>query len=288
MDGPASSQTTSSDDVEKLSNVTQTPVESVHTEQGRGEGDYPEGGVRAWMVVLGSFFLLFATFGFQTSVGLFQLYWSLNELSAYSPAAIAWIPSIFIFLSLALSIQIGALFDRYGPRGIMFLGSFFYVANFFLLARCTAYWHFMLCLGLLGGPSSAALITVAEGVLSHWFQKRRGAAGGVAMMGSALGGIIFPLILRPLLEKWGWAWAMQYVGFIILGCLIIANLTVRGRLQPASTNGAIDPACFLDARFNWIAISVFGTFSLFPRFAAPPNELRWLYHIVKLCGGSSC
>ncbi|KFZ10085.1 hypothetical protein V502_08323 [Pseudogymnoascus sp. VKM F-4520 (FW-2644)] len=219
---------------------------------------YPDGGLRAWLVVLGSFFLLFATFGFQASVGLFQLHWSLNQLSDSSPSRIAWIPSVFIFLSLALSIQTGAIFDRYGARYILLFGSVGYLLTFILLAQCTTYVGFMLCLGVLGGVSSAALITVSQGVISHWFKKRRGQASGLAMLGSALGGIMFPLILKPLLEKSSWTWAMRILGLIVLLCLIPGNLFCRSRLLATSTSAVVNARCYLDSTFNWLIISAFG------------------------------
>lgn len=97
--------------------MTDTTEQAIVIEKYDHEDEsYPDGGLRAWLVVLGSFSLLFATFGFQTSVGLFQLHRSLNQPKEYSPSQIAWIPSVFIFLSLTLSIQTGAIFDRYGAR----------------------------------------------------------------------------------------------------------------------------------------------------------------------------
>ena len=221
---------------------------------------YPDGGPRAWLVVFGSFSLLFATFGFQASVGLLQLHWSLNQLSDLSPSRIAWIPSVFIFLSLALSIQTGAIFDRYGARYILLLGSVGYLLMFFLLAECTTYLGFMLCLGVLGGISSAALITVSQGVIGHWFKKRRGQASALAMLGSALGGITFPLILRLLLEKSSWAWAMRVLGLIVLICLVAGNVFCRSRLLATSTSAVVNVRCYLDSTFNWLIISVFGEF----------------------------
>ncbi|KFY41541.1 hypothetical protein V495_04897 [Pseudogymnoascus sp. VKM F-4514 (FW-929)] len=257
---------------------------------------YPDGGLRAWLVVLGSFFLLFATFGFQASMGLFQLHWSLNQLSDSSPSRIAWIPSVFIFLSLALSIQTRAIFDRYGARYILLFGSVGYLMTFFLLAQCTTYLGFMLCLGFLGGLSSAALITVSQGVISHWFKKRRGQASGVAMLGSALGGTMFPLILIPLLEKSSWAWAMRVLGLIVLLCLIAGNLFCRSRLLATSTSAVVNVRCYLDSTFNWLTISAFGFellliigLGLIPTYAADAGygKIAGFYLIMTMNIGST-
>jgi MFS family permease len=140
---------------------------------------------------------------------------------------------------------------------ILMAGSIGYTATFFLLARCLHYWQFMLCLGVLGGSSSAAIVTVSQGVISHWFKKRRGQASGFAMVGSALGGITFPLMLKSLLEKLGWAWAMRTVGFVIIACLTVGNMFCRGRLLATSTSAVVDIRCFLDSKFNWLTVSVF-------------------------------
>lgn len=223
---------------------------------------YPDGGLQAWLVIVGSAFLLFATFGFQTSIGLFQLHLSLNQLSTYSATEVAWIPSLFIFSSLIFTIFAGALFDKYGARYLLPAGSIGYFITFFLLARCAEYWHFILCLGLLGGLFSAAIVTVAQGVIGHWFKEKHGMASAFAMLGAALGGIIFPMILKPLLENVGWAWAMQGLGFVMGGCLVIGNVLCKSRMRGTCTSTKFDVRCFLDKRFACLTAAVFGLFSL--------------------------
>lgn len=235
---------------------------------------YPDGGLKAWLVIVGSAFLLFATFGFQTSIGLFQLHLSLHQLSAYSATEVAWIPSLFIFSSLIFMFYAGALFDRYGARYILGVGSTGYFITFFLLARCTRYWHFILCLGLLGGLSSGAIVTVAQGVIGHWFRKKHGMASGLAMIGAALGGIVFPMILNPLLENVGWIWAMQGLGFIVGGCLVVGNVICKSRMRATCTSTKIDVRCFLDSRFAWLTAGVFGrsTLRLSPQYTDVMNN----------------
>ncbi|KAK2755750.1 hypothetical protein FQN54_005900 [Arachnomyces sp. PD_36] len=134
--------------------------------------EYPEGGLTAWLVVVGAFSMLACTFGMMSSVGVLQSYWQTHQLKAYSPSAIGWISSVFVFLNLGLGVQVGPLFDRYGPRWIMGIGSFFYALSIFLLGSCEKYYQFMLCLGLLGGVSSALVSTPCLAALAHWFRRR--------------------------------------------------------------------------------------------------------------------
>ena len=150
---------------------------------------FPEGGLQAWLVLTGAFLALFSTLGFMVSIGTIQEYLQTHQLQNYTARDVGWIPSVFVYLALGLGIWVGPLFDRYGPRWIAMFGSITYVIMIFLLADCEKYWHFLLCLGLLGGVAGAALTTTSLAVVSHWFKRKRGLAHGIAMVGSSFGGV---------------------------------------------------------------------------------------------------
>lgn len=61
---------------------------------------------------------------------------------------------------------------------------------------------------------------------------KRGAAFGIVATGSSVGGIIFPIMVSHLIEEHGFPWAMRICAFLVLGLLIIANLTIRTRHPP--------------------------------------------------------
>ena len=240
---------------------------------------FPDGGLHAWLVVLGAFFILASTFGLMTSVGILQSYWSQHQLSPYTDSEIGWIPSVFVFISLFLGVQFGPLFDRYGPRWINIIASAGYVICLVLLAECREYWHFMLTLGILGGICCAALTTTGLAVLSHWFRMRRGLANGIAMAGSSCGGIALPLILRSALDDLGWRWSMRLIALVALILTSIANLLIRGRLPVGKRSGAMDPRCLKDARLAWVTV---GTFCKFPLYNL------YLIRYPRQCPRSSC
>jgi MFS family permease len=231
-------------------------IEPTTNSRSRNDYAFPEGGLRAWLVVFGSFSLICGTFGLISSVGLFQAYWQAHQLSSYTTGDISWISAVNVFLNLFLGVQIGPLFDRYGPRWLVLVGSLIYVISLVLLAECKKYWHFMLIYGVLSGTSSAFLTTTALAVVAHWFEVRRGIASGIAFVGSSVGGITFPLVLKTSLEHLNWAWAIRLVALIVLVLMIIGNLCIRGRLPPRKNGGAVDLKCFQDARFSWATISI--------------------------------
>ena len=73
--------------------------------------EYPEGGLRAWLVVLGSFSGMLASFGLMNITGVVQAYVTTHQLSQYDPATVGWIFSIYVFLSFFCGLQIGPVFD---------------------------------------------------------------------------------------------------------------------------------------------------------------------------------
>jgi hypothetical protein len=59
------------------------------------ENIYPEGGLRAWLVVFGSFCGMLASFGFMNTLGAFQTYLSTHQLKEYNESTIGWIFSVY-------------------------------------------------------------------------------------------------------------------------------------------------------------------------------------------------
>ncbi|KAF2202357.1 MFS general substrate transporter [Delitschia confertaspora ATCC 74209] len=283
----------------------QSPQNTGQDQRGGGptvdpEDVFPEGGPRAWLVVVSAFLMLFPSFGFMVAIGVLQDYWMQHQLSNYTSRDIGWIPSLFVYLSLALGIWVGPLFDRYGPRWIGLIGSTGYVAMMFLLAECTKYWQILLCCGVLGGVTGASATTTSLAVVAHWFKARRGLAQGIAMIGSSFGGLTIPLILRSTFPRYGYRWSIRILGFIFLLCFIIANLFMKGRIPPSTASkkrSIISFEIFGDLRFSLLTMSVFGfelvlfgSLGILPTYATlstnyPPDTG---FYLIAVLSGLSC
>ncbi|RAR06250.1 MFS general substrate transporter [Stemphylium lycopersici] len=200
---------------------------TVHTEV-----TYPEGGLGAWSVVLGSFLGLIASLGMMNTIGIYHAYIAENYLQDYSESTISWIFSMYVFLSFFCGLQIGPIFDAHGPRFLVLAGSILLCLSNFLLGLCTLYWHFFLVFGVLGGLGTSLIFTPAFAAVSHFFYAKRGNATGIAAAGGSLGGVIFPLALQKLLPSVGFPWATRIIGFITLFCCIGACVLIRSRLPP--------------------------------------------------------
>ena len=94
---------------------------------------FPDGGFRAWMIILGCFLLSFTSYGTDSSdykspitqisligqlnaYGVFQTYYIENQLSAHSAADIAWIGNIQLGLMYLTGTVSGWAFDSFGSR----------------------------------------------------------------------------------------------------------------------------------------------------------------------------
>lgn len=219
---------------------------------------YPEGGTRAWLVVLGSFSGMVAALGIMNTIGVYESYLARHQLASYSTSSIGWILSIYVFLAFGAGLVIGPIFDVHGPRWLLFAGSILIILATFLLGECTAYWHFILVFGVLAGVGTALIFTPTIAAVGHFFYEKRGNATGVAAMGGAIGGIVFPLMLQDLFPKVGWGWATRIQGFVFVVLLVLANLLVRSRLPP-KPNQSIMPDFMIFRQLNFALVTA-GTF----------------------------
>ena len=97
-------------------------------------------------------------------------------------------------------------------------------------------------------------------VVGHWFRRRRATGIGIVLSGGAVGGIVFPILLQHLIPVIGFGWAVRVIGFIIMGCFIVACLTIRTLLPLSghiSWRTAIDLHGFKDIRYVLATIAGF-------------------------------
>ncbi|KAI0966062.1 major facilitator superfamily domain-containing protein [Xylaria arbuscula] len=193
---------------------------------------YPEGGVRAWLVVFGAWSGLAASLGVYNSTGVIEAYVSRELLPGESPSTIGWIFGVYAFMTWFCGAQVGPTFDAKGPRGLLIAGSLCTLVGIFALSFSTEYYQFILAFSVLAGGGASLLITPAMGSVAHWFFERRGLASGIAFTGGGAGGVLFPLMMQSLLPQIGWAWSVRILGFILLVLCSISIAFCESRVQP--------------------------------------------------------
>nr|POF04192.1 aspyridones efflux protein apdf [Quercus suber] len=129
----------------------------------------PDGGIVAWMQVMGSFFLFFNTWGIVNSFGTYQTYYETGILSASTPSAISWIGSIQAFLLMLGGSITGPIYDAGYVHHLIFTGSILIVVGLMMVSLCTQYWQVMLAQGIAVGLGSGCLFVPAVAILSTYF-----------------------------------------------------------------------------------------------------------------------
>ncbi|CAN8101356.1 unnamed protein product [Discula destructiva] len=131
-----------------------------------------------------------------------------------------------------------------------FVGAVLQVLGMFLMSICTKYWQLMLTQGFLTGLGGGIFFTPALALVSTYFDKRRGFAMGLVTTGNSVGGIVYPVVVRQLLPKLGFAWTVRVLGFINLGALTVCVSLMRPRLPPRKSGPLIDWKAFKEPVWN--------------------------------------
>jgi MFS family permease len=149
--------------------------------------------------------------------------WSRTQVTAGFFYSILIVGPIF-------GISAGFLIDRYGTRRILIAGL---VAaggaflGFASMRALTAYYlfYFLQSIGYVSaGPIPNQVL------ISHWFDRMRGRAMGIAYVGIGIGGAVAPVLAQFLVERFGWRTAMLALGgLILLGILPLAIFAIKNK-----------------------------------------------------------
>ncbi|KAI1429076.1 monocarboxylate permease-like protein [Xylaria sp. FL1777] len=240
---------------------------------GLNPDDFPDGGLEAWLVVVGGALILFSSFGVVNCSGVFVEYYVNGPLSDYTSSDITWITSLQAFLITGSNLVVGRLFDSYGTRWILPIGTVIYSFGLMVLSLSTKYYQIILSQGIVSGVGAATVFNCASNSTITWFYKYRAAALGIVVAGSSLGGIVLPILMSQLIPKIGFPWTVRILGFIVLLFCGIASFTVKSRLPPQPKpfhfSELIEP--FKELRF---VLFVVGAFFFFWGLYLPFNYLE--------------
>jgi len=190
-----------------------------------------------WRITAASFAILFFVVGI--------VYYSFPVFYAPLIDEFAWtraqVTAGFFYSILVIGpifgISAGFLIDRYGTRRILLAGLIAAGIGFLGFAgmhSLGAYYvfYFMETIGYVsGGPVPNQVL------ISHWFNRMRGRAMGLAYVGIGVGGAVAPVLAQYLIRHAGWRTAMLVFGATIFLLVVpLVLLVVKNRPEDIGLN----------------------------------------------------
>lgn len=170
-----------------------------------------------WVVCAAGLVILTFESGIMLTFGVFfkpiltEFGWTRSELSG--------VFSAFMIVRILSSLPLGYLADKFGVRSIVLSGAALSAVALLLTSLISSLWELYLYYSILFSlGTSSAYIPITSNI-SKWFQKRRGLAMGIVVMGLGLGNIVISPLSGFLIFSYGWRQT-----YVILGVLVFVTL----------------------------------------------------------------
>ncbi len=178
-----------------------------------------------WWIV-GAVFVIAAYFSGVIVFGFTAVFEPIAKEFAWSYAQVSFAASIRGMESSLLTPVVGFLFDRFGPRRLIFGGGIVIGLGLLLLSRVNSLVTFYFVFLLIAVGISTGTGVVPMAAVGNWFRKRVTLAIGIAICGVAFGGLFVPLVTR-VIDSFGWREAMAILAFSAWGIILPLSLVVR-------------------------------------------------------------
>ncbi len=132
--------------------------------------------------------------------------------------------------------------------------------------------------------------------VGQYFHKKRGAAMGIAVAGSSLGGVIFPIALNNMLSnpRLGFGWTVRILGFLMVAIMLPSVAAIRARLPPRKDTFFLLSAfkephyCLLVAGVFLTIIGLFTPFFYLPTYAVEHGmSVRLAFYLTAIVNAAS-
>ncbi len=147
--------------------------------------------------------------------------------------------SLGTFLGILTAPFIGRLIDRFGPRRLIVPAVIAVAVACGVMSLAHDAWSLGLGFLALRAAAIAGLSLVTMQMVNLWFDRFRGRVTALAMMGLALGGLVIPPLVEPIIQGEGWRTAYLALAAGVLAVMLPVGLAFY-RNRPEETGAARD------------------------------------------------
>jgi len=160
----------------------------------------------------------------------------------------ASIPYTFTMVGFAAgNLLMGRYVDRLGIALPIAVAAAANGIGFIIAGFSGSLWLFALAQGALIGFGTAINFGPLMADISHWFARRRGLAVATAASGNYLAGAIWPPLMQPFLDGYGWRATYIGIGIFVIAAILPLSLLLRRRRPREETQSAAGGATALKA-----------------------------------------
>jgi len=140
--------------------------------------------------------------------------------------------SLASMINALLTIAMGGLTDRFGPRMVITFCGLLLGLGSILMSQISAVSHLYLFYGILIGAGMSGAFIPLVSTVARWFLKRRGLMTGIVAAGSGMGALIGPSVASRLIPVYGWRVSYAILGGIaLLVAILFAQFIKRDPTQ---------------------------------------------------------
>ena len=177
-----------------------------------------------YVIVAAALFMSIVMWGARHSFGVFFAP-VLDEFSWSRAATSGGFSLTWVFTGL-LSIVVGRLNDKFGPRIIMTVAGFLLGLGYLLMSQLSSVWQLYLFYGVISIGMSAALVPTLSTV-ARWFVKMRAFMTGIVLAGTGIALMVIVPAANQAILNYGWRTAYIIVGSVAIVVVVIAAQFLR-------------------------------------------------------------
>jgi MFS family permease len=159
----------------------------------------------------------------------------LRTLHGWPKATISSAITLYFLTAGIMGMIIGRQVDRYGPKGVLIIGSVVIGAGFVLLSRINTVWQLYLVYFVMAVGFSCTSLVPVNTLITNWFIRKRGFAMSLTNTGLSAGGIVLVPLSSYMISRWGLEVALPVLG-AIYGVVVIPCAIFFIRQRPADLN----------------------------------------------------
>ena len=165
---------------------------------------------KKYLVFIASFCIIFSCAAIS-AFSVFKNHWTESTGSDNVGYAL----SVYQFTMACFGVIGGIVYDKIGPKKLMYVGGLLFGGGWLLSAFATNIWILYFTFGIIAGAGNGVMYSPALNTALRWFPDKKGTISGLLLCSASLGPLFLSQIGTALVNKFG-STCFIYIGIFYL------------------------------------------------------------------------